>query len=383
MSAPRVLFVASVARHLVAFHLPDMELLRGQGYEIHAACDAKGLTEELEGRGVRVWHVPISRSPWSPRNAAAFVRLLRLLRTGEYRLVHVHTPVAAVLTRVAARIARTPAVLYTAHGFHFFRGAPLRNWLLYFPLERALARWTDGLIVVNDEDWRHARHWPVRGRVHSVPGVGVPLDTVPEVATNGDAAAVLGSVGATLPPVALMVCELSPTKNVEMALRAWRYVKAARPDVLLVIAGEGSQRGRLERLAGRLGVADRVRFLGFRRDVPTLMSLATLLVATAKHEGLPRVVLEAMAAGKPVVATNVRGQSDLVEDGRNGFLVPLDAPRQLARGILRVLGDAGLAVALGAEGKRRSVAYGIPIVSRTMSDIYNAYLPEPWAVSAK
>jgi len=144
MSAPRVLFVASVARHLVAFHLPYMELLREQGYEIHAACDAEGLTEELEGRGVRVWHVPISRSPWSPRNAAAFVRLLRLLRAGEYRLVHVHTPVASVLARVAARIAGTPAVLYMAHGFHFFRGAPLRNWLLYFPLERALARWTDG-----------------------------------------------------------------------------------------------------------------------------------------------------------------------------------------------------------------------------------------------
>ena len=162
---PKVLFVATGYGHLKAFHLPFMRLLQMRGCQVHAAASpGKGGKSRAAIAGVTCWDVPFSRSPLRVGNLRAGLVLLRLLRQEGYALIHVHTPVAAWITRWVARSSHETAVLYTVHGFHFYSSAPPLYWLLYYPAERLAARWTDGLVVMNDEDWTRAQ------RMGFVPG---------------------------------------------------------------------------------------------------------------------------------------------------------------------------------------------------------------------
>ena len=357
----KVLLVASIARHFLAFHLPFIRLLQDMGCEVHAACDPAGEGEALAAAGVRVWPVPVRRSPWRPANLFALIALTRLMRRERYRLVHVHIPVASFLGRIAARLAGVPAVLYTAHGLHFYRGAPLANWVLYYPAEWLCARWTDGLLVMNDEDHASAVRLPVRGKVYRVPGVGVPLP-----ATGGE------PEGMTV----LAAGEHSANKNLEQVLRAWRLVVDRVPEALLLIAGEGPRAAALQALAGRLGIAGQVSFIGFSRNLPELMARASVVVSGSRREGLPRVILEAMAAARPVVVTDVRGHRDLVENGRTGFIVPLGDPRAMADAVVRLLRDPVLAGAMAASARERAALYAVQRVVAAMELIYLDWLEE-------
>ncbi|MDQ7794915.1 MAG: glycosyltransferase family 4 protein [bacterium] len=359
-----MLLVASVARHFTYFHLPVIHLLQAQGCEVHVACRADGDEGKLAEHGVRTWPVVFRRSPWNPSNLVAFFTLLALMRRQDYRLVHVHTPVASLLGRLAARLTRVPAVLYTAHGFHFYRGAPFLNWLLYYPLEWLAAHWTDGLLAINAEDYQQALRLPVRGKVYRVPGVGVPLPADPG------------------PPQGLTVLaagDLLANKNLGQLLRAWRHVMDAEPRAMLLIAGEGPQAAGLRSLANQLGIGGQVRFLGFRRDLPELLVGATVVVSASRREGLPRVILEAMAAARPVVVTDVRGHRDLVEDERTGFLVPLGDPEAMAAAVSRLLGEPDLAATMGARARERVAGYAVDRVVQAMEAIYAEWTGRPLA----
>ena len=354
-----MLLVASVAGHFLAFHLPLVRLLRERGWEVHAACDPAGDGETLEGHGVKVWPVPFRRSPWDPRNLAAFPILLGVMRRETYRMVHAHTPVAAFMGRLAAGLARVPATVYTAHGFHFYRGAPLRNWLLYYPAEWLAAFWTDALVTINGEDFRRALRLPVRGKVYHVPGVGV---SSPAEAPR------LGGM------TVLAAGELSTNKNLGQVLRAWRLVLQAVPDAILLVAGEGPQSAGLRRLAARLGIARSVSFLGHRRDLPQLLAQARVVVSASRREGLPRVILEAMAAARPVVATDIRGHRDLIEHGRTGFLVPPRDPAAMAGAMIQLLTEPTLAAAMGERASQLASGYAVERVVAVMDDIYREWL---------
>ncbi|MEW6447515.1 MAG: glycosyltransferase family 4 protein [Bacillota bacterium] len=371
----RVLFVATVARHLLAFHVPYIRLLQEWGYEVEVACNPAGEGALFAPLGVRLHKVPFQRRPLSVRNLRAFFYLLRLFKARRYALVHVHTPVAAFITRLTLRLLHFRPVLYTAHGLHFFSGAPLWNWLLYFPMEWIASRWTDGLILINREDYDRARSFPVRGEVFMLPGIGVDTASFDKAVTEASGGRQELGLGENT-PVALVVAELSRVKNHEQVLRAWRTVVREFPDAVLLLAGTGERRLKLERLAEMLGLKHHVRFLGFRMDVPRLMAAADVVVLTSRREGLPRVVLEAMAAGKPVVATNVRGNRDLVTDGRTGCLVPLGDVAETARTLLQLLKDRGLRARFGEEGKRRVQEYDLAQVRRAMARIYRRYLAE-------
>jgi len=374
----KVLFVANVARHLLAFHLPFMRLFQQRGWEVHAACNPAAEQQDLEAHGVKVQALDLHRNIWHPQNLVALWQLYRLLKGQDYRLVHVHTPLAACLGRVAARLAAARPVLYTAHGFHFFKGASVLSWLAYYPVEWLCARWTDELLVMNEEDLARARRLPVRGRVRLVPGVGVPM---PELAQLDDSDSVdsvlleesLRKAIDKAPAVALVAGELSPTKNVGLVLRAWRIVAHEIPGAVLLIAGDGSQKGALQVLARKLVVQDSVRFLGFRRDVWKLMVLADVVVSASRREGLPRVVMEAMAAARPVVATNVRGNRDLVVDGVTGLLVPQRDHRQMAAALIAVLTNPQFRKSAGEAGRRRVKPYALKQVLPIMEDIYSKW----------
>ncbi|MDI6631747.1 MAG: glycosyltransferase family 4 protein [Bacillota bacterium] len=370
----KVLFVATVARHLLAFHIPYFRLFQRWGYAVEAACNPAGEAAAFAALGVRLHPVPFRRRPLSLGNLEAFRVLRRLLREECFALVHAHTPVAAFLARLAARSCGFKPVLYTAHGFHFFRGAPLRNWLLYYPLEWLAARWTDGLLVLNEEDYARARALPVRGQIFRVPGVGVELERFKVPAAEGLEFREEQGLRPEA-PVAVVVAELSRVKNHEQLLYAWREVLRRLPEAVLLVVGTGERRCELEGLAGRLGLGSGVRFLGFRSDVPRVLAAADVAVLTSRREGLPRVILEAMAAGKPVVATNLRGSRMLVADGETGFLVRVGDVAGTARALCALLADRELSRRMGEGARRRAEPYGMERVKEIMADIYRRFVP--------
>lgn len=372
----KVAFVASLYGHLERFHLPYMRLLLRWGCEVHAcARDDRG-REELERTGIICHPIPFRRQPWHPENILALWELVHLFRREKFGMVHVHTPVAAVLGRVAAKIAGVPAVLYTAHGFHFYRGAPCHYWFLFYPVEKALARWTDYLITINREDYCRARSFPVRRKVLYVPGVGVDMAAfaLPEEERVREAKRRELKLGAD-DFVLLCVGELK--KNQEQLIAAVAELAEEIPAIRCLLAGRGKGKGKLEKLAARLGVADRVFFLGYRTDIPELLVAADVFVLLSRREGLPRAVMEAMAAGKPVIGTEVRGIRDLVVDGRTGFLVPPGDAGKVVQALRTLYRQPELAQKMGWKGRKRATLFSLARVMPLMEEVYREALRLP------
>lgn len=371
----KVLFVATVYTHLAAFHIPFMRLLQSWGYEVHAAASrAEGHKEEVEAAGVTCWDIPFARSPVSPKNLTAYRKLKGLLSRERFDLIHVHTPMAAWLGRLAARRTRQGPVLYTAHGFHFYKGAPWHYWLFYYTAERIAARWTDGLIVMNGEDLARAKKMGFREgeNLFYVHGVGVDFDRFGPA--NESAASIRKELGVGDQDVVVTcVAEFTANKNHMFLLAAWKKVVSKVPHAHLFLVGDGQLRAAMEQIVSREGIPN-VHFLGFRNDVPQFLGATDLFVLSSRREGLPRSLMEAMAASKPVVATNVRGSRDLVKHGKTGLLVDLGDVDGLAEALLRLIRDPELRRRMGETGRAKVQDYALDRVLGEMESIYARYL---------
>jgi len=374
--AGRILFCATVAQHLERFHQPVMRWFKSRGWEVHAAAAGPLDLPWADRR----FDVPFSRSPARLTNVRAYREVRRIIEEGGYRLIHCHTPTASALTRLAARRARRGGtrVLYTAHGFHFQAGGSKLRWMLYYPLERMLARLTDCLITINEEDFRLAadRRFPA-GRIVRVHGVGVDLERF----APADAETRRGMrrrLGYGMDDQLLFyAAEFNKNKNQRMLIEALALLKDEFPRARLLLAGDGPLRPACEALAVRLGVGDRTHFLGFRPDIADWLPSLDIAVASSYREGLPVNVLEAMACGLPVVATSNRGHRELVNDGRSGWLVPPGDARQMADRIRRLLLNPRDRAAFGGAGREIvSSAYGLDTVMAEMRAIYASILGE-------
>jgi glycosyltransferase involved in cell wall biosynthesis len=370
-----VLFVATVYTHLAAFHIPFMKLLQSWGYKVHAAASPdEGHKREVEAIGVRCWDVPFVRSPVSPKNLVAYRQLKALFTQERYDLIHVHTPMAAWLGRLAAKRTGQGPVLYTAHGFHFYKGAPWPYWLFYYPAERLAAHWTDGLIVMNSEDYERAQRMGFKPgkNLFFVHGVGVDLEQFSPAPKSR--ASVREELGLSDQDVVVMcVAEFTSTKNHAFLLAAWSKVAREEPCAHLLLIGDGQLKQSMERRI-RVDNIPNVHFLGFRGDVPRLLQSADIFVLPSRREGLPRSIMEAMAAGKPVVATDVRGNRNLVGNGVTGILVKLGDVVGLAQAILQLIHNPELRLRMGEAGREKMQAYSLDHVIKEMSEIYARYL---------
>lgn len=371
----KVLFIASVYTHLAAFHIPFMKLLQEKGYEVYAAASsAEGHKEDVEAEGVTCWEVPFTRSPYGSANVLAYRQLRALLKEHCFDLIHVHTPVAAFLGRYLAKTTHQGPVLYTAHGFHFYKGAPRRNWLIYYNAERLAAPWTDGLIVMNGEDFDNARRlgFEAGKNLFYVHGVGVDLSKFSTpVAEEGSVRAALGINPDDV--VITCVAELNDNKNQAFLIDAWREFIRLYGHGHLLLVGTGEMMDVLQQRVEQERIP-RVHFLGYRSDVPQILRETDIVTLVSKREGLPKSIMEAMAAGKPVVATNVRGNRDLVEHGKTGLLVELGDVDGLAAAIEKLVSNPEQRAAMGAAGREKIKEYSLEKVLAEMAAIYNRYL---------
>lgn len=310
----KVLFTATVVKtHINAFHLPYLKWLKEQGYEVHVAAKNDFINEPcIIPNCDKYYDVKFARFPFSKTNIKAYKQLKKLIQENNYDIIHCHTPVAGVLTRLAARRNKNTTVIYTAHGFHFLKGAPLLNWLIYYPVERFCARYTDKLITINKEDYERAKRFKLRknGKVYYVPGVGINLEKIQNLKVNVKQKKKELGISKNI-PILLSVGELNKNKNHETVLQALSKLKDK--NFIYLICGRGVLKEYLERKIQELHLENKAKLLGYRSDVIKILKTADLFIFPSKREGLPVSVIEAMAAELPVIASNVRGNRDLID----------------------------------------------------------------------
>jgi len=316
----KILIVSTVSRQFYLFEQGNIEVLKSLGYEVHAAANYSDANERLDALGIVRHHIDIERSPFSLYNLKAYKQLKKLMRAGEFDAVHCHSPLGGVLGRLAARSMGISKVIYTAHGFHFFKGAPLINWLLYYPIEKFLSRYTDALITINKEDYDRAQKFNAKEVVY-VPGIGFDIDRFTSVSIERNKIrGELDMPNNTI--VILTVGEMIKRKNYATALKA--FARAKVPNAIYVICGRGELENKLTKLASSLGIEDKVIFLGYRGDIPAICAVSDLFLFPSYQEGLPVSVMEAMAAGMPVLCSNIRGNVELIKEGKGGYLFSPD-----------------------------------------------------------
>lgn len=308
----KVLFVATVKVHIKAFHLPYLKWFKEQGYEVHVAAKNDFINEPcIIPNCDKFYDINFARFPFSKVNIKAYKQLKKIITENDYDIIHCHTPVAGVLTRLAARNSKNTTVIYTTHGFHFFKGAPLLNWLIYYPVERFCARFTDKLITINKEDYERAKKFSLRknGNVYYVPGVGIDIEKFRN--TKVDVQQKKKELG--IPeniPVFLSIGELNKNKNHIVVLNALSKLHDKR--FIYLICGRGTLKEYLEEKIKELRLNNNVKLLGYRNDITEILKIADLFIFPSKREGLPVSLIEAMAADLPAIASNVRGNRDLL-----------------------------------------------------------------------
>lgn len=334
----KFLFVATVRSHIGQFHMPLIHALKEAGHEVHAAykdnsADKAGLYLSAIDH---VFEVPFERSPYNPRNIQAYYVLKKIIDSGNYDIIHCHTPMGAVVTRLAAMDARKRGtkVFYTAHGFHFYKGAPVKNWMFFYPVEKLLAPHTDVLITINQEDYDLATQKNFgAGRIEKINGVGVDLSKFSPITPEEQRAARV-ELGFTDDQfIMLYAADLSYRKNQPMLLRALARLKDTHPNILLLLPGQPILQAEYEQQAAELGVSHMVRFLGYRRDIDKLLAACDCVVSSSRQEGLPINLIEAAARGRYIIATDVRGNADVVRQSGYGVLVPFDDDAVMAEEI--------------------------------------------------
>lgn len=367
---------ATVQSHIVQFHRPLVDMLHEKGYEVHVA--ARNNLAEKNGMALdfadKVFDVPFSRSPLSRTNIRTYKELKKIIDSTNYEIIHCNTPVGGVLTRLAARAARKKGtkVIYTAHGFHFYKGAPLKNWLLYYPVEKALAKYTDILITICDEDYRLAKDKRFRTNICRIHSVGCDLKRF-RVCPVEESCNLRKSKGFHENDIiALCVGELNDNKNQMVLLKALPKIVKDIPQFRLLLAGNGPNYEALLHTIRNSNMEDHAQLLGYRNDLPEYLCLCDMVVSASIREGLGMNILEAMACGKPVVASRNRGHKELVDDGVSGFLVSANNPDEFATAIIELAINADLRYQMGKLGQKKASKYSQQVVKSELSDIYFA-----------
>lgn len=367
----KVLFVATLVKnHIAEFHLPYLKLFQDMGWETAVAAknDYENPADCVIPNCDVFYDVPFERSPVKKENLTAYHQVKRIIREGGYDIIHCHTPVGAAVARLAARKARKNGtkVIYTAHGFHFFKGAPLVNWLVYFPVEWLLSPLTDVLITINREDYDRAKRLLRAKKIVYIPGVGIDTARFRGNAEKG--AALRRELG--IPEdatVLLSVGDLNRNKNHRTVLEALAGME--NRNLYYVVCGRGPLKEELEAFAREKGLGDRVRFMGYRNDIPAFYAMADIFVFPSFREGLSVSVMEAMASGLPIACSRIRGNTDMVEDGVNGYLMEPGNPDSIA-GALRRLEDGGKREEISRNNLEKAEEYSLAVIAEQYRKVY-------------
>lgn len=393
MLSKKVLLVTTVSGFIPQFEMNNVRILQNMGYEVHYATNynipAYGKdNHRLDGTDIIQHQIDFVRSPFKPANIKVYLQLLNLMRREKFDLVHCHTPMGGVMTRLAAHQTHTSPVIYTAHGFHFFKGASWINWIFYYPVERFLSRYTDQQICINQEDYQRAKTDFHAKHVDYVPGVGIDLNKIYKL----DQLSIKSKkqeLGFPLDKLIFLSSgELIKRKNHESVIRAIAKIKKqymnnnhTLPEFYYAICGQGELEEYLHTLIQSLDVSDMVSLLGYREDMLSVYQTADVFMFPSYQEGLPISLLEAMTCGLPIICSDIRGNQDLMGEPisisgdlktcRGGIMVHgADNIDAYAEAIIRIQDTQYDLSLLGQENILIAPNFSIENVSQKMERIY-------------
>lgn len=369
----KLLFVSNISNNVGSFVVASIAAAKKCGFEFYYAANWDGATKEQIAEdekkyGIKIVHIDLDRSPYSTKNIKAYKQLVDLINKEKIDYIHCNTPVGGVLGRLAGEKCKVKKIVYEAHGFHFYEGAPKKNWMIYYPVEKWLAKKTDAIITINNEDFERAKTFKLKnnGQVYYVPGVGMDLsqynvpDTVREIKRNElnlkDTDFALISMG-----------DLIDRKNYKIAIEV--VAKLNNPHVHYFICGKGPEEVNLKKLAENLGVDKQVHFLGFRNDIKELLKASDTFLFTSKQEGLARSLMEAMASKIPCVVSKIRGNTELIVNNENGFLCSgLD---DYVNAIIKIMQSHDLAYKFKEKSSKHLNNFSIEKVIDCLFDVYS------------
>lgn len=372
----KVLFVATVVRtHIMVFHIPYLKMLKEQGYEVHVC--ARNDYDNKEECNIpycdKYYDLEFERSPFSSKNFSVYKDLKNIIDENEYEMIHCHTPVGGVLTRLAARNARKKGsmVIYTAHGFHFFKGAPIINWMVYYPIEKICSYFTDALITINHEDYELAQEKMKAKKVYYIPGIGVNIQRYSEVKIDREKKRM--ELGLNNDDILLLsVGELNKNKNHEVIMRA--LVKLDNPKIHYFIAGKGEIREYLDGLAIKLGIESKFKLLGYRSDIGELCKCADIFCFPSQREGLGLAAIEAMSVGLPIITSNIHGINDYSKNGVSGFACKFNSVAEFTEAIEELINNPEERIKMGMHNKEFVKRFDEKVVKEKMNIIYQEIL---------
>lgn len=363
----KILFAATVDSHIQSFHLPYLEWFYNNGYEVHVASNG---SNQIPNTHVK-HNVPFERSPFKRNNIKAYKQLSEIVNSNHFELIHCHTPMGGALTRLAARSQRKKGakVFYTAHGFHFFKGAPFINWLIYYPVEKWMANYTDCLITINEEDYKFGRKFSTN--VVYVPGVGIDTNQIRKKSINKT----IKREELGIPEDSIMVVsvgELNTNKNHIKIIKALGELNDK--NVYYVICGQGELLNYLKEQANILGIDENVRFVGYRKDVLDILKAADIFCFPSYREGLPLSVMEAMAVGLPCIVSKIRGNVDLIIENKGGYYINPECIDDIRMSLETLVHNSELREKMGNYNSKTVESFSLVNVEKCMKSLYQSYL---------
>ena len=368
----KVLYVATVVSHICQFHLPYLEMLHNQGIEVHVA--ARNNLAEKNGLQLKFtdkyFDIPFQRSPKDRRNITSYKQLKRVIKENHYDLVVCNTPMGGFLTRIAARKTRKKGtrVVYMAHGFHFYKGAPKKYWMVFYPVEKLFARLCDMVITINEEDYLCAKE-NFKTDVRHIHGVGVKTERFfsTDDSTKVEIRRGLGVSEQDF----LILCtgELNKNKNQTQLIEAAYLLKDKMPNLKVLLAGNGPYEEVLLKQVEEYNLSETVKLLGYRTDIEKIVAASDLIVSCSKREGLGLNVIEGMLSKKPIVATINRGHTELIKNSVNGFLVNIGDDTTMADRIYDIATDIKRAGEMGLQGYEIAQKYTVDSVKQELTQM--------------
>lgn len=366
----KVLFTATVDSHILQFHLPYLKYFKENGYEVHVTTNGK---EEIPYCDVK--HIIcFERKPFRINNLKAIKELKKIINKEKYEIIHTHTPMGSVITRIASKKTRKEnktRVIYTAHGFHFYKGAPILNWIIYYPIEKYLLKYTDTLITINEEDYNFAKNkFSKRCKdIKYVQGVGIDKNKFNFNISEEEKINLRQKLGLKKEDfVIIYVARLDKNKNQKLIINIMKKLLTNKKNIHLLLVGEDEINGAYQKKAKNL--LKNIHFLGFRKDIPYLMKISDLAISCSFREGLPVNIMEAMVSKVPIVASNCRGNRDLIKDGVNGYLVPLNNSKDFAEKINTLYENKKLREEFRENNEKYIEKYKLDNVLELMKKIY-------------
>ncbi len=372
----KVLIITTISGFLAKFEMNDVKILQNSGCTIHYATNFQtpiyeDRKEELKEKGIQLHQIDIQKNPFKlKKNMKALFQLVEIIKREKINMIHCHNPMGGVLGRVAAILAgKKIYVIYTAHGFHFYKDAPVKNWLLYYPIEKILARFTDTIITINHEDFFRAKKFQMKknGRVVYIPGVGIDVKKF----TRRSECYQTERKKWNIPSEAfhiVSVGELNENKNHEIIIDILKNPNMK--DVYYTICGKGVKESELRKKIENSNLNKRVQLLGYRTDIEMVLQSADCFAFPSKREGLGIAALEALACGIPIVATDNRGTREYVIHNRNGYLCDLNVKEQYENAILRLKNDKQKCDEMKVVCVKTADRFSIKATDKIMRSVY-------------